>query len=289
MAEASRAAVHRVDEHVARDGTRLHVAIDAPADARAGVVIHHGFAEHGGRYDEVVARLNAAGVATLRFDARGHGRSTGRRGHVDHFSQYLTDLAEMLDVARDALPRPLALLGHSQGGLVALRYLLDAPGAVDGLIVSNPALVVRAAVPGWKKVAGRVFSRAWPTLAVPTGLPPDSISRDPAEVAAYADDPLIFKVGSARWYTEFVDAQQAVLAAPGRLRTAPLLGLLGMGDPLIDATASDRFLQGVAADPVTVHRYDGLYHELVREIRADRERVFADLLGWLGALQADGR
>ena len=57
------------------------------------VVITHGYAEHCGRYREVAHVLVDAGWAALTYDVRGHGKSPGPRGHVDHFSTYLRDFA----------------------------------------------------------------------------------------------------------------------------------------------------------------------------------------------------
>jgi alpha-beta hydrolase superfamily lysophospholipase len=56
------------------------------------VVLMHGFAEHCRRYDEFAEYLLAGGIDVSRFDARGHGRSSGQRGHVARFEEYVEDL-----------------------------------------------------------------------------------------------------------------------------------------------------------------------------------------------------
>src|SRR5258705_13765516 len=86
-------------------GETLHAEWFAPTGAPRGVaVMVHGYAEHIGRYREVAHVLAADGWGVLGFDQRGHGRSTGRRGYVEHFTDYLDDL--------DAARRQARTLGH---------------------------------------------------------------------------------------------------------------------------------------------------------------------------------
>jgi alpha-beta hydrolase superfamily lysophospholipase len=80
------------------------------------VVLCHGVAEHSGRYTRLVEHLIAAGVSTLRFDLRGHGASSGQRGHVDGFTDYLDDLdAALAQLDGHAAREPWLLFGHSMG------------------------------------------------------------------------------------------------------------------------------------------------------------------------------
>ncbi|RYE91783.1 MAG: alpha/beta hydrolase, partial [Myxococcales bacterium] len=48
----------------------LHLPPETPAGA---VLLTHGYAEHSGRYDEVVAALTGRGLAVATHDLRGHG------------------------------------------------------------------------------------------------------------------------------------------------------------------------------------------------------------------------
>src|SRR5690349_7968444 len=132
-------------------GTKLHVEIFRPAGApRAVAVVVHGYAEHIGRYREVANVLVQAGLAVVGFDLRGHGRSSGRRGHIDAFSDYLDDLDAALALARQLHPGlPVVLVSHSNGGLITLRALTDERRRPDvaGAIISSPFLGLKLAVP----------------------------------------------------------------------------------------------------------------------------------------------
>src|SRR5262249_10945813 len=123
----------------ARDGLRLFWHTSRVASPAAHVAVIHGYGEHLGRQAEISRALNGAGYTTHLLDVRGHGQSGGKRGHVDRFEEYLSDLelflARVKEQAKDA---PVYLLGHSHGGLIAARYLLDKPEAVRGIVLSSP-------------------------------------------------------------------------------------------------------------------------------------------------------
>lgn len=265
----------------AKDGTQLAWSLHLPQSAKATVVVVHGFAEHSGRYGHLVRALLPAGYAALLFDVRGHGKSGGRRVYVDDYAEYRDDLAVVLAHAKAAAPQPLFLFGHSQGGLIVLHRVLGGVDGIRGVAVSNPALANKVRVPAWKSVLAKGASKYAPTLAVPAGLPPTDISRDPAEVTAYDKDPLNSKNATARWYTEFLAAQAEVLADPAAQAKLPLLALLGTGDRIIDAEVSADFFAKVPGKQCETKTYPGFYHELLNEPVADRQQVLDDLLRWL--------
>ena len=95
-------------------------AVPAPSAVVAAV---HGYGDHGGRYVWLGEDLVARGHALYVFDLRGHGQSSGTRGQIRRFEEYLDDLAVFLDEVRRVQPAaPLFLLGHSMGGLICARF-----------------------------------------------------------------------------------------------------------------------------------------------------------------------
>jgi alpha-beta hydrolase superfamily lysophospholipase len=96
------------------------------ASPRAAILVVHGLGEHSGRYASTAAVLAGAGFAVHALDYRGHGRSEGRRVHVDDVDDYVADVQAGLTEARRRSPGvSVFLLGHSQGGLIALKLALD--------------------------------------------------------------------------------------------------------------------------------------------------------------------
>ena len=86
----------------------------------------------------------------------------GKKGHVDTFDDYLTDVRYVLDMALDGKPAETKcfLLGHSMGGLVAILFALVHQDRLDGLVISSPALGVSAPVPAAKAIAAKAKAKA---------------------------------------------------------------------------------------------------------------------------------
>lgn len=272
----------------ANDGVQLHFRIYNAANAKAGVLVQHGFAEHGGRYDNLIEPLLAAGFSVMTFDCRGHGLSGGTRVFIRDFREYTDDLAAAVKTAQSKLPAKLFLFGHSMGGLVSLVFLRGGESGrvagaqgLTGVILSNPALANKVAVPAWKEMLARGASRLAPGLKVPTGIPPEHVSRDANEVKKYDKDPLNSKVATARWYTEFVRLQTEMQAQPQSVAGIPMLALIGDGDLIIDPEIGLKFFNGVGGDQLTIKTYSGFYHELINEPPADARRVIDDVIAWL--------
>ena len=251
---------------------------DTPA--RAVVVLVHGLGEHSGRYDHVVARLVGEGYAVHTVDHRGHGRSDGPRAFIEDMDDVVADVDTLVDRAVAAEPGvPVFMLGHSMGGLIALRYALAHQERLAGLILSA-ALAQLDAVPKPLELVGRTLSviapRA-PLIAIDSAL----VSRDPAVVEAYRSDPLVHhgKV-PARTAVQLADTVERFPETVGAI-TVPTLILYGTADGLCAPAGSVMLGERIGAADKTVTAYEGLFHEILNE--PERETVLDDIVGWLGA------
>ncbi|MFB7718205.1 alpha/beta hydrolase [Nocardia sp. NPDC056100] len=118
----------------------LHVAAtlvtaEGPTD-RAVVLVHGGGVtrEEGGFF----TRLAAGGVASMRFDLRGHGGSDGHQEELT-LSTILNDIRVTLaELREDTGAREISLLGASFGGGVCSYYAAKRPDELAGLILLNP-------------------------------------------------------------------------------------------------------------------------------------------------------
>ena len=248
---------------------------------RAAVIIAHGYAEHAGRYDALATRLVEAGHAVYALDLRGHGRSEGARANVGVFGEYVSDLTRFTEHVREIHPNPPRfLLGHSMGGLVALQTVLEQPEKVDGLVLSGPYLSNAARVPRPLLALSGPVSRLFPGLPVQS-LDTSALSRDPAVVAAYEADPLVYhgKV-KARLGREMLQAGAFVMARADSVRL-PLLVMHGGADRLAAPNGSRELYARASSEDKTLKTYNGYYHEIFND--AGKERVVGDLLEWVGA------
>jgi alpha-beta hydrolase superfamily lysophospholipase len=247
---------------------------------RAVVVISHGAGEHSGRYERAALELAGLGYPVYALDHRGHGRSEGSRALVDRLDNAAADLDVLIDLARREHPdTPLFLLGHSLGATIALRYALRHQDKLDGLILSG-ALAVIDLPPAPVRLAARALSATVPWMPA-LGVDPATVSRDPAEVEAYRTDPLVHHGKlPVRTIAEIAAATEAFPEQVGSL-TLPLLLVHGSEDRLVSVRGSRMVYERASSQDKTLEIYDGLYHEVLNELPADRERVLADILAWL--------
>ncbi len=263
----------------ARDGLRLfwHTA-KAPAPV-AHVALLHGYAEHLGRHAEVTRALVDAGYTVHLVDCRGHGQSGGKRAHVNAFDEYLSDLELFLArVKEEARDLPVFLLGHSHGGLIAARYLLDKPDAVRGVVLSSPYFRLKLQVPALKIMAGKLMARILPGLPMKNELKAEQLTRDVAIQNATKADPLYQQIATPGWFVSSNAAQEAVLRRATEFVT-PFLMLFGGADGIADPAAGKEFFEAATSKDKQHKQYDGLLHELFHE--PERDMVFKDLVGWL--------
>ncbi|MEE4659097.1 MAG: alpha/beta hydrolase [Halieaceae bacterium] len=263
-------------------GARLCYRLWRPQrQPRALIVICHGAAEHGGRYQRFAERFLPLGYSVAALDLPGHGKSPGRRGHIDRFGQYVVALNAFVAHVRAEYPLvPVVLLGHSMGGLVVSCYLLQHGDEVLAAVLSAPAIQTELEPALWQQLLIRAIARVWPSLGA-LQLDAGGISRDPVERQAYLDDPEIY-LGklSARMVVEMVDSMARVQQQADAI-TVPLLLLHGDADTLTAPSGSRFLFEHAGSDDKMLKLYPGLYHEIFNE--PEREQVFADLETWLGA------
>jgi len=259
---------------------------------RGVVVIAHGAAEHARRYARFAAVLNAAGLSVWAPDHRGHGASPGPAGLGDFgdggWAALVRDLGQVIAAARDGAPAaPLCLFGHSMGSFAAQDLCAARSAALDALVLSGSTAI--AAPPTGPRVSGAGFNAAFE----PARTPYDWLSRDPAEVDAYVNDPLCgFESrvqGGARARPDFerLADPQLFRGARGAL---PVLLLSGDQDPIHRGLVGLRLLEerlraaGIAR--VDTLCYPGGRHEMLNEL--NREQVMAETRDWmLGAMRID--
>ncbi|HEX5144175.1 MAG TPA: alpha/beta hydrolase [Mycobacterium sp.] len=248
---------------------------------RAVVVLSHGLGEHAGRYHHVARRFAGAGLVTYALDHRGHGRSGGKRVRLKDMSEYTGDFGTLVGIADREYPGlPKIVLGHSMGGGIVFAYAAEHPADYDVVVLSGPAVAANEDVSPLMAVVGKVLGRLAPGAPVQQ-LDANAVSRDPAVVAAYKSDPLV-------WHGKVpAGIARALLCVgetmPQRARTLskPLLVVHGSEDHLISPEGSKRLVECVSSEDVHLKIYPGLYHEVFNE--PEKDRVLDDVVAWIEA------
>ncbi|MCC9710206.1 alpha/beta hydrolase [Streptomyces sp. MNU76] len=126
------------------DGLHLAGTLVTPEQptSRAVVLVHGGGVtrEEGGFFTRLATGLAEAGVASMRFDLRGHGESEGRQEELT-LSAILNDIRVVLAYVREATgAAEVTLLGASFGGGICAYYAAQRPDELSRLVLFNPQL-----------------------------------------------------------------------------------------------------------------------------------------------------
>ncbi|MEN6473060.1 MAG: lysophospholipase [Syntrophaceae bacterium] len=265
----------------AHDGLAIFWKAFLPQETPEAVVhVIHGFAEHIDRYKNVIDELVPAGYAVAGTDHRGHGRSEGKRCHVNSFEEYIADEKQFADeIIKTLFPDiPVALLGHSMGSQIAMNYAERYPNDIKSLVLSGTGAGPGSAIPKPLHLITRIASRLIPGVHIKSPLPPEFISHDPEVVKAYVEDPLVPDVitprlGEQMWTYNAIGYNNA-----GKL-TMPTLIQYGTEDTSF--SGQNDFFKAVGASDKTIKAYEGFRHEVYNERPKDRARALNDLHAWL--------
>ena len=263
--EGARKHMHDRDGRLA-DGSIYFRVWDA-MQAEANVVIAHGYAEHGGRYDHVAEALADAGFVVWAIDHRGHGLSDGERGDIVSWESAVADLDLLVDRATEELAgRPTFLIGHSLGGAIAVAYTLAHGDRLAGLSLSAPALQLPPALL---------------ELADPADMPSvaEAISTDPKVIEAYISDPVVFQGPLPLNMLQLMASIGDLVARLPEI-DVPLQIMHGSGDLLIPPTALRTVVSAVSSEDVMARLWPGLFHEIFNE--PTDGAVVSAVVEWIG-------
>lgn len=252
----------------------------AEGPGRATVVLVHGFAEHCGRYEHVAAHFASQGITTYALDLPGHGRSEGDRHIIRSFGPHLSAIRQLLTDAKQREPGlPIFLLGHSMGGMLVTLLVVTSGADVRGIVLSGPALP-HAGNLGFVTKVMALAAKVAPWLPLQR-LSSAAVSRNPEVVAAYENDPLVYR-GRMRLATigAFVRAARRLEADEGRF-ALPLFVVHGSEDQLASPAGSEQLIARASSSDKTLKIYDGLFHEVFNE--PEQQQVLSDITSWIQA------
>ena len=250
-------------------------------EPKAILLVVHGLAEHSGRYMNVVNFLVPSGYAVYGIDHIGHGKSDGKRVYVKRFQDYTKTLMNYFDMIREWQPeKPIFLIGHSMGGLISAAYLLEHQDELSGAVLSGPGIKVPDNISQAIIFVGKILSIITPKAGL-IQLDAEGVSRDPAVVDAYVNDPLVYtgKI-TARLGAELLKAMQYVTDQAPKIRL-PIMTVQGSDDKLVDPSGAQLLYDLVSSKDKTIKIYNGFYHEVFNE--PEHEQVLNDVKTWIEA------
>ena len=249
------------------------------AEIKALVIVVHGLGEHSGRYTHVGEYLSQQSYAVYALDYSGHGQSPGQRVYVNSLEQLSEDLGAFVEHAQAQHPGLKTFIyGHSMGTLVTLRYALAHQDRLAGLILTGTTLAL-ASLPGLLVPLVQLLNRTLPNLPLLPGVGTSVLSKDPAVVQGYNDDPLVYHGWLRVRILHYLLLESRCLSSQLQNLTLPLLILHGAEDKLLAPAGSHMLYERAASCDKTLKMYAGLRHEIHNE--PEQSDVLKDILDWL--------
>lgn len=252
---------------------------EAEGAAKAVIVIVHGAMEHHGRYKWLIQMWRSAGYHVVMGDLPGQGMTTRAfRGHIDSFDEYIDEVKTWLEVAYE-YSLPVFLLGHSMGGLVAIRLLQEEQWELAGVILSSPCLGLKKQPPKLIRGISHGLNLILPTYKVDSGLSPDLVTRNMEVREGDLNDSLYVRKVSVRWYRELEEAMKAAFEEIPELQDVPLLVMQGGDDLVVDKKKVREWFNYNLLSEKQFKEWPNLYHEIFNE--PEREDVFRYAVGFI--------
>lgn len=271
--------IHNISHINSFDNTNLFVQSWRPeGEVKAVIVLVHGIGEHSSRYYDWASRFTSLGFAVVAFDQRGHGLSSGKRGVISSYDDFMSDIDLILIETLNKFPDiPMFLYGHSMGGGEVLNHLLRKNSNYIGVISTSPWIITQAAPPKFVIPLVRILSRLLPKTCIKTKFDTSMLSHDNEVVRKYDEDDLIHHKVSFRLFESAYDAGYHVLNSNQKI-DKPLLLLHGGEDRITNCVASKHFAMK-NKENCTFKSWEEGYHELHNE--NFKEEVFNFISNWM--------
>jgi len=259
---------------VASGPYRLATQLWTRPDARANLLLLHGYYDHTGLFGKLIAWGLARGCNVLIFDLPGHGLSTGEPAVIDDFSDYGRAIAAVL--AQVSLPDlPLWVMAQSTGAAALVDCARrQRPWPFAAMVLLAP--LVRPA--GWRGVRLAHTLLGPFTTSVPRKF--NANSSDPEFLEFVRRDPLQCREVPLRW----IGALRRWLAALPHtdLGVGPALVIQGDSDHTVDWRYNLGVIQTLFPGSRVEH-LAGAGHQLANESAAYRDRYLGVVADYLAA------
>ena len=292
------------------DKTQIFTRIWLPTGTPKAVLhILHGMAEHSERYSTTAEYFTQLGYAVYAHDHRGHGETATSANELGHYADnkgwdlVVSDVYSVNQFARSRHHGlPIFIFGHSMGSFITYGFLQAHPNLVDGVILSGSAFQAGLLVQSANRVAKlerfrqgpRGRSKLMDFLTFSSFNKPfkkngntdfDWLSRDPAEVNKYIEDPKCSFIATNQTWVDLssgllkIFSQKKFATLPKEI---PYYVFSGSMDPVGNNGKAIGLLLSklneIGVKNIEKHIYPEGRHEMLNEI--NRHEVLEDLSHW---------
>jgi alpha-beta hydrolase superfamily lysophospholipase len=299
-------------------GARLALRVmQAEGAARGIVILHHGLAEHGGRYERFARYLASRGYHASAHDHRGHGQTSAPDAPPrvyalkDGWNKVMADARFVREHMQARFPGlPVIVFGHSMGGVIAMNQAMEEHGELAGVAIWNANLALGSLAGLMRAVLSlegllrkqtepslwlnALTFEAWGKRVRKARTDCDWLSRIPEEVDAYIADPYCGWPASRVLWRDFVNGFERGedgARLENMARDLPIHLAGGGGDPATNNGKAVKTLAGRLYNNrftrVTMRFDPKARHETLHDI--GHEQAMSDFADWADRIITEGR
>lgn len=277
-------------------------------DIKGIIQISHGMCEYIDKYDDVANFFMKKGYIVAGHDHIGHGKSVnaeddyGFFGSKDGYKSMIADLRSMNKIITEKYPnKPVYLLGHSMGSLVARCYSAKFGDELAGLILCGtvgPQPLVKAGIKFANLLATQKGERYRSKMLynisldyanikfLPAKTRYDWISSDEKEIQRHIKDERAKFIFTVKGFSDLFHLV-SLANSPMVIKTVPkdlkIIFMSGADDPVGEngngiERVTDLYKE-IGLKNIEMKLYPGKRHELLKE--KNKEDVFKDIYNWI--------
>lgn len=245
---------------------------EAEGEAKAVIVMVHGAMEHHRRYGWLIEMWRMAGFHVIMGDLPGQGMTTrSRRGHIDSFDEYIIEVKDWVQAAY-RYDLPVFLLGHSMGGLIAIRLLQEERLNLAGVILSSPCLGLVHSPSKFLDILSHGLNVVFPSLRISSGLTVEMATRNQDVRDVDSNDSLYITQVSVRWYRELAEAIKQAFLKIEITQDVPMLVMQAGDDKIVNKVPVKEWFNHTPLSEKRFKEWPKFYHEIFNE--PERNDVF---------------
>ncbi|GAA4352990.1 bifunctional alpha/beta hydrolase/class I SAM-dependent methyltransferase [Variovorax defluvii] len=254
----------------------------ATAPRRGAIVLFHRGHEHGARMAHLVDELALPDFDFFAWDARGHGRSPGKRGFSPGFATSVRDVQtfiEHIGRAHGVPPEDIHVVAQSVGAVLVATWAHDYAPKVRGLTLASPAFKVKLYVP-FARPGLALMHKLRGLFFVNSYVKAKFLTHDPARIASYESDPLITRPIAVNILLGLYEAAERVVADANAI-TLPTQLLISGADWVVHRQPQEDFFGRLGSTVKRKLELPGFFHDTLGEkdrapaVQAIREFVLS--------------
>lgn len=233
------------------------------------IIFTHGLAEYSKSYIEIAEFFQSKGYNVITYDLRGHGKSYGKRGYVDSYKDYVSDLNELVIYAKKK-SKKVYLVGHSMGGIITNIYAATYNN-VDGIIISSSPTNYLNSIKSIRFVPKVLINNK----KLKTNFDDSKLVANNTYIKDEFDlDYVYLKI-----------ATEVLIKGIKRLKksyykyTLPALFLYSQKDLLVDYSNGQYIMDHIASKDKQLNVYSNSNHNIFNDI--EKHQIYNDMLKWL--------